>query len=81
MNHLSQPNADVWMDIRGSAYYSGLSIWTLYAAVAAHELRHVRVGGRKQIRTTRRWVDEWLERYTVSPRPDSEPALTGASGR
>ena len=62
---------DAWVDLRRGAEHAQVSIWTMYSAVAANQLQHVRVGGRKQIRTTRRWVDQWLRRYTVCPRAES----------
>lgn len=52
-----------WCDMRRGAAHAKLSVWCLYRAAAAGELRHVRVGGRRNIRTTRAWVDAWLRRY------------------
>ena len=52
-----------WWNLRRAANHSDLSIWRLYRAIAAGELRHVRVGGLRSIRTKRAWVDEWLRRY------------------
>ena len=57
-----------WLDIKAAARYSGLSVWTLYHAVTANQLRHVRVGGRRLIRTTSHWVDEWLRKHEAGPR-------------
>jgi len=54
-----------WWDIRRGAAHADLSIWRLYRAAASGELRHVRVGGRRTIRTKREWIDEWLRRYEV----------------
>ena len=52
-----------WWDIRTAARHADLSIWHLYRAAAAGELHHVRVGGRRTIRTKREWVDQWLQKY------------------
>jgi excisionase family DNA binding protein len=59
---LQQPTTG-WWNLRRAATHSHLSVWRLYRAIAAGELRHVRVGGRRTIRTKRTWVDAWLRRY------------------
>ncbi len=56
---------DGWIDIQEAAGHAHLCDGTLYEAAARGELRHVRVGGRRAIRTKREWVDAWLRRYEV----------------
>lgn len=59
---------ETWVDVRAGAQHAHLSVWSLYDAIASKELRHVRVGGRRRIRTKRCWIDQWLQRHTVGPR-------------
>ena len=54
-----------WWDIRTAARHADLSVWRLYRAAAAGELRHVRVGGRRTIRIKRDCVDQWLRKHEV----------------
>ena len=70
MNHA----LDDWIDLRIGATHGKLSVWTLYQAAKSGRLRHVRVGGRRTIRTTRRWVDEWLRRYEVGGSLRADPS-------
>ena len=52
-----------WCDVREAAGHARVSIWSIYKAAADNELRHVRVSGKRTIRTRREWVDGWLRRY------------------
>ena len=68
MKQSSTAAQEGWWSLRTAARHANLSVWSMYGAVASRELRHVRVGGRRQIRTTRRWVDQWLRQHAVGPR-------------
>ena len=52
-----------WWGVREAAGHARVSIWTIYEAAADNELRHVRVGGKRTIRTRREWVDGWLRKF------------------
>ena len=67
MTHGKMRDSGAWIDVRSAANHAGLSVWSLYEAVASNDLRHVRVGGRRRIRTRIVWVDEWLERHGSRP--------------
>jgi excisionase family DNA binding protein len=52
-----------WLTVAEGAEYSGVSRDTIYTACERHEIRHVRIGGRRAIRLKPAWIDEWLERH------------------
>lgn len=54
----------VWLRVAQAAGYANLSADTIYTACERGELRHVRVGGRRSIRTRAQWIDAWLEKHT-----------------
>jgi excisionase family DNA binding protein len=53
-----------WLRVAEAAGYANLSADTIYTACERGELRHVRVGGRRSIRTRPQWIDIWLEKHT-----------------
>ena len=52
-----------WMTVTEGAEYAGVSRDTIYTACERHELRHVRVSGRRAIHVKPEWIDAWLERH------------------
>jgi excisionase family DNA binding protein len=52
----------LWLNVADAAEHAGVCRDTIYTAVERGELRHVRIGGRRSIRTKAAWIDEWLER-------------------
>jgi len=50
-----------WLRIGEAAQYVRCGRKLLYREVAAGRLRAARVGGRREIRTRREWLDEWLQ--------------------
>jgi excisionase family DNA binding protein len=50
-----------WLRIGEAAQYARCGRKLLYREVAAGRLRAARVGGRREIRTRREWLDEWLQ--------------------
>lgn len=60
----TQAAARAWLRVAQAADYANLSADTIYTACERGELQHVRVGGRRSIRTRAQWVDAWLEKYT-----------------
>jgi|TARA_B100000315_G_scaffold104237_1_gene95493 excisionase family DNA binding protein len=55
---ISSNHKEQWLNIRGVAKYSSLSISKLRRAVAGGELKASKRGGRLLFKT--RWVDKWL---------------------
>jgi excisionase family DNA binding protein len=58
-----------WLSVAEAATHANVSKDTIYTACERGEIRHVRLGGRRAIRLTPEWVDEWLVRHTVPVRP------------
>ncbi len=56
-----QPNECRWWTARRAAAYVGAGPKEIYKAVRAGKLKAVRLNRRGDIRTTREWVDEWME--------------------
>ena len=50
-----------WWSARCAAVYVGAGPKEIYKAVRAGTLKAVRLNERGDIRTTREWVDEWME--------------------
>lgn len=50
-----------WWTARRAATYIGAGPKEIYKAVRAGKLKAVRLNQRGDIRTTREWVDEWME--------------------
>jgi excisionase family DNA binding protein len=50
-----------WWSARRAAAYIGAGPKEIYKAVRAGKLKAVRLNQRGDIRTTREWVDEWME--------------------
>jgi excisionase family DNA binding protein len=50
-----------WWSARRAATYIGAGPKEIYKAVRSGKLKAVRLNGRGDIRTTREWVDAWME--------------------
>lgn len=50
-----------WWSARRAAAYIGAGPKEIYKAVRSGKLKAVRLNERGDIRTTRDWVDEWME--------------------
>lgn len=59
-----------WLRVSEAAERASVSRWTIYQACERGELRHVRIGGRRAIRTKAEWVDEWLRSHEVAQTRD-----------
>ena len=55
----------LWLNVREGAEYAGVCRDTIYTACERHEIRQVRVGGRRAIRLKPEWIDAWLERHVL----------------
>ena len=56
--------ASPWIKPVEAAAYLTVSLDTFYKACQVGGLRHVRVNGKRNIRTTLAWCDEWMQRDT-----------------
>ncbi|MBP7778274.1 MAG: helix-turn-helix domain-containing protein [Acidobacteria bacterium] len=57
-----------WLTVGEGADYANVSRDTIYTACERHELRHVRISGRRTIRLKPVWIDAWLEQHAQEPR-------------
>lgn len=58
----TEHDASPWIDVPEGARHAGnVSPKSIYRACRAGQLRHARIGGRRQIRLRREWIDQWLE--------------------
>lgn len=57
-----------WLTVGEGAEYANVSRDTIYTACERHELRHVRISGRRTIRLRPIWIDAWLEEHAREPR-------------
>ena len=58
----------LWLTVGEGAEYANVSRDTIYTACERHELRHVRISGRRTIRLKPSWIDAWLEQHAREPR-------------
>lgn len=63
-----------WLTVGEGADYANVSRDTIYTACERHELRHVRISGRRTIRLKPVWLDAWLEQHAREPRGASSTA-------
>lgn len=70
-----------WLDASAAAVYCRCSRKTLQRAVAAGQLRAVRLAGNRRFRFRSEWLDAWLEGHladdTSGRQPANDPATTG----
>lgn len=50
-----------WLVASEAASYARVSEKTLYREARLGRLRHARVGGRRELRFRREWLDAWLD--------------------
>lgn len=68
--------ATPWLRIQDAASYARCGRKLLYREIAAGRLRAARVGGRRELRLRREWLDAWLEATVrVVEQPTGRPRL------
>jgi len=68
--------ATPWLRIQDAASYARCGRKLLYRKIAAGRLRAARVGGRRELRLRREWLDAWLEATArVVEQPTGRPRL------
>lgn len=53
--------ASPWLTVHEAAPYARCGVKVLYRAVRNGRLRAARLGGRRELRLRREWIDLWLE--------------------
>ena len=61
-----------WITAKEAANYAKCGTRSIYLAVSSGQLRAARLGGRRELRFLREWLDEWL-------RATSTPVLVNAA--
>jgi excisionase family DNA binding protein len=54
------PTPSPWLTVREGAAYARCGVKVIYRAVESGRLRAVKLGGRRELRLTREWIDQWL---------------------
>ena len=49
-----------WLDVKDAAQHARCGVRSIYLAVQQGKLRAARLGGRRELRFLREWVDAWL---------------------
>jgi excisionase family DNA binding protein len=49
-----------WITVRGAAQHAKCGTRSIYLAVQQGKLRAARLGGRRELRFLRSWIDAWL---------------------
>lgn len=63
---MSDSTPSPWLTTEEARLYLRVGAKVIYREAAAKRLRGARVGGRRDLRFRREWLDEWLER-TAEP--------------
>jgi excisionase family DNA binding protein len=59
-----------WLTVDEAAARAKVSKGVIYAACRSKQLRHARVGGRRDIRIKAEWIDAWLEASANASAPE-----------
>jgi excisionase family DNA binding protein len=49
-----------WITVKEAARYAKCGTKSIYLGVASGKLKAARLGGRRELRFVRQWLDEWL---------------------
>ena len=49
-----------WLDVKDAAQHARCGVRSIYLAVQHGTLRAARLGGRRELRFLREWIDAWL---------------------
>jgi excisionase family DNA binding protein len=56
------PETSPWLTVAETATIAKCGKKTIYKEITAGRLRAARIGGRRDLRIHRDWIDQWLER-------------------
>jgi excisionase family DNA binding protein len=63
---MSDQTETPWITVKEAARYARCGTKSIYVGVSSGQLRAARLGGRRELRFIREWLDEWL-RATSTP--------------
>jgi excisionase family DNA binding protein len=63
---IESASSSPWLTAEEARQYIKSGVKIVYREVAAGRLRAARIGGRRDLRFRKEWLDEWLER-TAAP--------------
>jgi excisionase family DNA binding protein len=55
-----------WLTAQQAAQHIGAGVALIYDACATKGLRHVRLGGKRNIRLRQEWLDVWMAEFEVA---------------
>jgi excisionase family DNA binding protein len=61
-----------WMTVREASRYARCGPKTLYREIHQGRLRAARIGGRREFRVRREWLDTWLEEATIDAATEAD---------
>jgi len=68
-----------WITVKEAARYAKCGSKSIYLGVASGKLQAARLGGRRELRFVREWLDEWLRATStlvlVNPGPPNASAF------
>ena len=70
-----EPTIAATLTVAQAAAHVGVSTNTIYRAIEGGRLRAACLGEKKGVRTTQRWIDEWIESSVYAPKPQATPTI------
>jgi excisionase family DNA binding protein len=66
---MNTDNGSPWLVVKEAAAYIRGGDKLVYREARANRLRHAVVGGRRELRFRKEWLDSWLEQFASGGKP------------